>query len=93
MGSCIRFGVGHRADHIYLTRLPTRIGFSVARQPLCARDGGLGNHSDPAPPVQISAYQVKRHWHDRFHADPANIWLRRVVADVMHPPKAPTRSR
>lgn len=37
-------------------------------------------------PVRMSAYQVKLHWHERFHADPANTWLRQVVADIMKPP-------
>jgi len=37
-------------------------------------------------PVRISAYQVKLHWHERYHADPANTWLRQVVADIMKPP-------
>ena len=37
-------------------------------------------------PVRISSYQVKLHWHERYHADPANIWLRQLVADIMKPP-------
>jgi DNA-binding transcriptional LysR family regulator len=37
-------------------------------------------------PVRLSSYQVKLHWHERYHADPANIWLRQVVADIMNPP-------
>jgi DNA-binding transcriptional LysR family regulator len=34
------------------------------------------------PPVPLPAYKVKQHWHERFNADAANIWLRRTVADL-----------
>lgn len=40
-------------------------------------------------PLKIEPYQVKLHWHERFHADSANIWLRQLVADVMHPTVPP----
>jgi DNA-binding transcriptional LysR family regulator len=33
-------------------------------------------------PFDIPGYAVKQHWHDRFHAEPGNIWLRRSVADL-----------
>lgn len=33
-----------------------------------------------APPVQLPSYAVKQHWHERFHMDPANKWLREVMA-------------
>jgi DNA-binding transcriptional LysR family regulator len=33
-------------------------------------------------PFEIPSYAVKQHWHDRFHAEPGNIWLRRTVADL-----------
>lgn len=35
------------------------------------------------PPVALAAFAVKQHWHERFHADPANIWLRQVLAQVL----------
>ena len=34
------------------------------------------------PPVPLPAYKVKQHWHERFNADAANIWLRRTMADL-----------
>lgn len=34
-------------------------------------------------PHPLPSYAVKQHWHERFHADPANAWLRRTVAQVM----------
>jgi len=35
-----------------------------------------------ALPFDMPSYTVKQHWHDRFHAEPGNIWLRRTVADL-----------
>ncbi|MGF6272656.1 DNA-binding transcriptional LysR family regulator [Massilia sp. UYP11] len=35
-----------------------------------------------ALPFDLPSYAVKQHWHDRFHAEPGNIWLRRTVADL-----------
>lgn len=34
------------------------------------------------PPAKLPAYSVKQHWHERFHADPANAWLRKTVAEL-----------
>lgn len=34
------------------------------------------------PPLALPSYSVKQHWHERFHADPGNIWLRRVIAEL-----------
>ena len=34
------------------------------------------------PPFTLPAYAVKQHWHERFHADPGNAWLRRTVAQL-----------
>lgn len=34
-------------------------------------------------PVKLPSYLVKQHWHERYHLDPGNEWLRRVVADIM----------
>jgi DNA-binding transcriptional LysR family regulator len=34
-------------------------------------------------PFQLPPYDVKQHWHERFHNDPGSQWLRRVVADLM----------
>ncbi len=32
------------------------------------------------PPVALPSYKVKQHWHERFNADPGNIWLRKSIA-------------
>lgn len=34
-------------------------------------------------PFQLPQYDVKQHWHERFHNDPGSQWLRRVIADLM----------
>jgi DNA-binding transcriptional LysR family regulator len=35
-----------------------------------------------APPLRLPNFSVKQHWHLRYHADPANAWLRRVMAQL-----------
>ncbi|MDB5992097.1 MAG: transcriptional regulator, LysR family [Herbaspirillum sp.] len=35
-----------------------------------------------APPVALPSFAVKQHWHERFHADAGNIWLRRTIAEL-----------
>lgn len=54
-----------------------------------------------ALPVPISGYEVKLHWHERYHSDLANTWLRQRVAELMKPagvatvrrPRAPAARR
>jgi DNA-binding transcriptional LysR family regulator len=31
-------------------------------------------------PIELPSYSVKQHWHERFHLDPANIWLRDTLS-------------
>lgn len=38
-----------------------------------------------ASPIAFPAYAVRLYWHERFHADPGNAWLRQVVADLFRP--------
>lgn len=38
------------------------------------------------PPVSLPSYSVKQHWHERFHADSANVWLRRTLSDLFSRP-------
>lgn len=38
-----------------------------------------------APPIELPSYVVKQHWHERFHTDPANRWLRQVMAQLFSP--------
>jgi DNA-binding transcriptional LysR family regulator len=39
-------------------------------------------------PVEIPRFQVKQHWHERFHLDPGNAWLRSVVAELFQDRRA-----
>lgn len=34
-------------------------------------------------PVDVPAYSVKQYWHERYHKDPRNKWLRSVIAGVL----------
>jgi DNA-binding transcriptional LysR family regulator len=33
-----------------------------------------------ATPVPLPSYEVKVHWHSRFHSDPGNAWIRKLIA-------------
>jgi len=33
-------------------------------------------------PIELPAYSVKQHWHERFNADPANVWLRNTMLSL-----------
>jgi DNA-binding transcriptional LysR family regulator len=34
------------------------------------------------PPVPLRPYDIKVYWHERFHRDPANRWLRRSMVEL-----------
>jgi DNA-binding transcriptional LysR family regulator len=34
------------------------------------------------PPFSLPAFAIKQHWHERFHHDPANRWLRSLIAEL-----------
>ncbi|QHE87539.1 LysR family transcriptional regulator [Hydrogenophaga sp. BPS33] len=34
-------------------------------------------------PHALPQYDVKQHWHERFHTDPGNAWLRRTIFDLL----------
>lgn len=36
------------------------------------------------PPLAAPTFHLKQHWHGRMHADAANIWLRKMVRDLLH---------
>ena len=58
--------------------LPRQIGETLARTA-----GGLMVLPCPLP---IPKFQVKQHWHARYHQDPANQWLRGVCAALFLDP-------
>ena len=41
-----------------------------------------GNVRTLKSPVDFPGYAVKQHWHERFHRDPRNRWLRALVAEL-----------
>lgn len=53
--------------------LPYAIGASLAK---------LADIKLVRPPFKIRPRIVKQHWHSRFHHDPANRWIRSVIADL-----------
>ena len=39
-------------------------------------------------PIEIPKFQVKQHWHERFHHDPGNRWLRGLFAELFQDRRA-----
>jgi DNA-binding transcriptional LysR family regulator len=35
-----------------------------------------------SPPYEFPDFSIKQHWHERYHQDPANRWLRSTVAEL-----------
>ena len=56
-----------------LVIVPERLGNTFAAQE---------NIKLLTPPLKLPSFAVKQHWHERFHADPGNIWLRRTFAEL-----------
>lgn len=44
-------------------------------------------------PFALPGYQVKQHWHERYHQDPGSCWLRQVIAELMQAPVRTKRAR
>jgi DNA-binding transcriptional LysR family regulator len=34
-------------------------------------------------PIALPSYEVKLHWHSRYHADPGNVWIRNLIAGLL----------
>jgi len=43
---------------------------------------GIAKVKALSPPVELPTFAIKQHWHERYQHDPANRWLREVVADL-----------
>jgi len=81
-----------RIERRVALRLPSFLGLGriVARTDLVATVPGLLadtlSTQDPIQvlplPVEMPAYAVKQHWHERYHHDPGHAWLRREVATL-----------
>ena len=35
-----------------------------------------------APSIAIEPFEIRQHWHERYHQDPANKWIRGVIAEL-----------
>lgn len=33
-------------------------------------------------PIRIPSFDIKQHWHERYHHDPANQWIRGLIAEL-----------
>jgi DNA-binding transcriptional LysR family regulator len=34
-------------------------------------------------PIKIPPFEIKQHWHERYHHDPANRWIRSLIAELL----------
>jgi DNA-binding transcriptional LysR family regulator len=41
-----------------------------------------GNFNVLPLPLRMPSFEVRLHWHQRFHQDPANTWLRRLMTEL-----------
>lgn len=42
----------------------------------------LGNFKVLKLPLRLPNFEVRLHWHERFHQDPANRWLRQLMSEL-----------
>lgn len=42
-----------------------------------------GSYRIFSAPFPLPDYEVKQHWHERFHHDPGNLWIRRLVSQLL----------
>jgi DNA-binding transcriptional LysR family regulator len=56
-----------------LVIVPRRLGEALARQEEI--------RAFP-PPLKLPSFAVKQHWHERFHADAGNVWLRHTLVQL-----------
>jgi DNA-binding transcriptional LysR family regulator len=56
-----------------IVTVPSRVAAVFAR---------LGNFKVLKLPLHMPSFEVRLHWHERFHQDPANRWLREVMTEL-----------
>ena len=67
-------GVGNLLAHTDLVAtVPERIAQMLVR---------IANGKALAPPFELPTFAIKPHWHERYQQDPANRWLRSVIAEL-----------
>jgi DNA-binding transcriptional LysR family regulator len=57
----------------YVVIVPRRLGLAFA---------GHSNIRMIESPIKIPSFEIKQHWHERFHHDPANQWIRGLIAEL-----------
>lgn len=60
-----------QTDHV--VTIPRRLALALGPHP--------GVQTVPTP-IRIPPFEIKQHWHERYHRDPANRWLRALVAEL-----------
>jgi DNA-binding transcriptional LysR family regulator len=45
------------------------------------------------PPIEVPPYEVRLYWHERYHLEPGNKWLRSLIATTFQPQAAPAAAR
>jgi len=67
-------GVGNLLAHTDLVAtVPERIAQMLVR---------IAHVKALPPPFKFPVFSIKQHWHERYQQDPANKWLRSMVADL-----------
>ena len=57
----------------YIVTVPARYGLAMADQESIKM---------LPPPVRLPSFSVKQHWHERFHEDVSNRWIRQVMSKL-----------
>ena len=72
------------ANSDLLAFIPARLAASVAAHiPLKVFE----------PPVHIAPLDIRMFWHERYHHDPANRWMRRIIVNLYHVGGSETRRK
>jgi len=67
-------GLSQIVSHSDLVALvPARLGKLLSEE---------ANVRTVAAPIKLPSYTVKQYWHERFHRDQGNIWLRGFISDL-----------
>lgn len=57
----------------YVVIVPRRLALAFA---------GHANIRMVEPPIKIPSFEIKQHWHERYHHNPANQWMRALIAEL-----------
>jgi DNA-binding transcriptional LysR family regulator len=57
----------------YIVTVPRRLALAFASYP------GIRMVDSP---IKIPPFELKQHWHERYHNDPANRWIRALIAEL-----------